>query len=70
MSVGLRVHILTRMSSCSDLPHMMLYSLSSIAVQVASVTVIHVPDEKYTLSGRILFQYLLTAQGNMYELKV
>ncbi|XP_062322926.1 cell growth regulator with RING finger domain protein 1 [Osmerus eperlanus] len=36
---------------------------------VASVTVVHVPDEKYSLSGRILFQYLLTAQGNMYELK-
>ncbi|KAM3602219.1 uncharacterized protein V6R79_000021 [Siganus canaliculatus] len=36
---------------------------------VASVTVIHVPDEKYTLSARILFQYLLTSQGNMYELK-
>ncbi|XP_008277730.1 cell growth regulator with RING finger domain protein 1 [Stegastes partitus] len=36
---------------------------------VASVTVIHVPDEKYNLSARILFQYLLTSQGNMYELK-
>lgn len=36
---------------------------------LASVTVIHVPDEKYSLSARILFQYLLTAQGSMYELK-
>ncbi|KAJ8409143.1 hypothetical protein AAFF_G00241640 [Aldrovandia affinis] len=36
---------------------------------VASVTVIHVPDDKYRLSARILYQYLLTAQGNMYELK-
>ncbi|KAL0967613.1 hypothetical protein UPYG_G00254470 [Umbra pygmaea] len=36
---------------------------------VASVTVLHVPDDKYRLSARILFQYLLTAQGNMYELK-
>ncbi|XP_029589121.1 cell growth regulator with RING finger domain protein 1 isoform X1 [Salmo trutta] len=36
---------------------------------VASVTVVHVPDDKYSLSARILFQYLLTAQGNMYELK-
>eukprot|EP00063_Salmo_salar_P086591 XP_014061426.1 PREDICTED: cell growth regulator with RING finger domain protein 1-like [Salmo salar] len=35
----------------------------------ASVTVVHVPDDKYSLSARILFQYLLTAQGNMYELK-
>lgn len=38
--------------------------------QVASVTVIHVPDDKYRLSARVLFQYLLTSQGNMYELKV
>ncbi|KAK2856589.1 hypothetical protein Q5P01_005324 [Channa striata] len=36
---------------------------------VASVTVIHVPDDKYRLSARVLFQYLLTSQGNMYELK-
>lgn len=36
---------------------------------VASVTVVHVPDDKYSLSARILFQYLLTAQGNLYELK-
>ncbi|XP_040921167.1 cell growth regulator with RING finger domain protein 1 isoform X2 [Toxotes jaculatrix] len=36
---------------------------------VASVTVIHIPDDKYSLSARILFQYLLTSQGNMYELK-
>lgn len=36
---------------------------------VASVTVIHVPDIKYSLSARILFQYLFTAHGSMYELK-
>ncbi|XP_061559762.1 cell growth regulator with RING finger domain protein 1 [Phycodurus eques] len=36
---------------------------------VASVSVIHVPDNKHNLSARILFQYLLTSQGNMYELK-
>ncbi|KAG9344726.1 hypothetical protein JZ751_010413 [Albula glossodonta] len=36
---------------------------------VANVTVVHVPDDKYRLSARILFQYLLTTQGNMYELK-
>ncbi|CAK6970184.1 cell growth regulator with RING finger domain protein 1 [Scomber scombrus] len=36
---------------------------------VASVTVIHVPDDKYSLSARIVFQYLFTSQGNMYELK-
>lgn len=36
---------------------------------VASVIVIHVPDDKYKLSARILFQYLLTSQGSMYELK-
>ncbi|XP_010753214.3 cell growth regulator with RING finger domain protein 1 [Larimichthys crocea] len=36
---------------------------------VASVTVIHVPDDIYSLSARVLFQYLLTSQGNMYDLK-
>ncbi|XP_016373183.1 cell growth regulator with RING finger domain protein 1-like [Sinocyclocheilus rhinocerous] len=36
---------------------------------VASVTVLHVPDDKYRLSVRILFQYLLTAHGNLYDLK-
>ncbi|XP_041660658.1 cell growth regulator with RING finger domain protein 1 [Cheilinus undulatus] len=36
---------------------------------VASVSVLHVPDEKYRLSARVLFHYLLTTQGNMYELK-
>ncbi|KAG7248447.1 hypothetical protein CRUP_020601 [Coryphaenoides rupestris] len=30
---------------------------------VSSVTVVHVPDQSYGLSSRILFQYLLTAQG-------
>ncbi|XP_028997345.1 cell growth regulator with RING finger domain protein 1 [Betta splendens] len=36
---------------------------------VASVTVIHVPDDKHCLSARVLFQHLLTSQGSMYELK-
>nr|XP_040016131.1 cell growth regulator with RING finger domain protein 1 [Gasterosteus aculeatus aculeatus] len=36
---------------------------------VASLTVIHVPDDKYSLSARVLFQYLLTSHGNMFELK-
>ncbi|KAM4521673.1 cell growth regulator with RING finger domain protein 1 isoform 2-T2 [Odontesthes bonariensis] len=36
---------------------------------VASVTVIHVPDDKYKLSARVLFQYLLTSQGGVHELK-
>ncbi|XP_028295642.1 cell growth regulator with RING finger domain protein 1 [Gouania willdenowi] len=36
---------------------------------VASMTVLHVPDEKHKLSARVLFQYLLTSQGTMYELK-
>lgn len=42
----------------------------TLSCQVCSVTVIHVPDDKHNLSARILFQYLLTSQGNMYELKV
>ncbi|KAI4896460.1 hypothetical protein NFI96_022332 [Prochilodus magdalenae] len=36
---------------------------------VSSVTVVHVPDDEYPLSARILFQFVLTAQGNMYDLK-
>ncbi|KAF6728359.1 Cell growth regulator with RING finger domain protein 1 [Oryzias melastigma] len=36
---------------------------------VSSVTVVHVPDDKYNLSARILFQYLLTSLGSVYELK-
>ncbi|XP_047244102.1 cell growth regulator with RING finger domain protein 1 isoform X2 [Girardinichthys multiradiatus] len=36
---------------------------------VANVIVIHVPDGKYNLSARILFQYLLSQQGKMHELK-
>lgn len=38
--------------------------------QSTSVTVLHVPDEKYPLPARSVFQYLLTTQGGMYELKV
>nr|XP_015206149.1 PREDICTED: cell growth regulator with RING finger domain protein 1 isoform X2 [Lepisosteus oculatus] len=37
---------------------------------VANLTVIHIPDEKYRLSSRILYQYILTAQGHMYDLKL
>jgi len=44
--------------------------MSCVFCQVASVTVIHVPDDKYKLSARILFQYLLTSQGSVHELKV
>uniref|UniRef100_H3BII3 Cell growth regulator with RING finger domain protein 1 n=1 Tax=Latimeria chalumnae TaxID=7897 RepID=H3BII3_LATCH len=36
---------------------------------VSEVSVIHVPDEKYGLSCRMLYQYLLTAQGQVYDLK-
>ncbi|KAI7790010.1 cell growth regulator with RING finger domain protein 1 [Triplophysa rosa] len=36
---------------------------------VASVTVLHVPDDKYRISARILFQYLLTTNGSLYDLK-
>ncbi|KAM3861326.1 cell growth regulator with RING finger domain protein 1 [Diretmus argenteus] len=36
---------------------------------VASVTVVHVPDDRYRLSARILFQYVLTSQGNVFDLK-
>lgn len=34
------------------------------------VAVIHVPDESYRLSCRILYQYLLLAQGQYHDLKV
>lgn len=37
---------------------------------MVSVTVLHVPDDKYRLSARILFHVLLTADGNMFDLKV
>ncbi|CAL1585475.1 unnamed protein product [Knipowitschia caucasica] len=54
-------------------PLVALLSLAQEAVDrqniVSSVTVIHIPDGRYSLSQRILFQYLFTAQGNMYELK-
>ncbi|KAM4664555.1 cell growth regulator with RING finger domain protein 1 [Discoglossus pictus] len=36
---------------------------------VSMVTVIHVPDRSYRLSSRILYQYLLTTQGQFYDLK-
>ncbi|XP_056283826.1 cell growth regulator with RING finger domain protein 1 [Pseudoliparis swirei] len=36
---------------------------------VASLTVIHVPDDRHRLSARVLFQYLLTSTGNMFQLK-
>ncbi|NWT00696.1 CGRF1 protein, partial [Mionectes macconnelli] len=36
---------------------------------IAMVAVIHVPDESYRLSCRILYQYLLLAQGQYHDLK-
>uniref|UniRef100_A0A8C3CLU4 Cell growth regulator with RING finger domain protein 1 n=2 Tax=Anatinae TaxID=2068716 RepID=A0A8C3CLU4_CAIMO len=33
------------------------------------VAVIHIPDESYRLSCRILYQYLLLAQGQYHDLK-
>lgn len=38
--------------------------------QAASLSVVHVPDSTHAAEACILFQYLLTAQGNLYELKV
>ncbi|NXO05887.1 CGRF1 protein, partial [Oriolus oriolus] len=35
----------------------------------AMVAVIHIPDESYRLSCRILYQYLLLAQGQYHDLK-
>ncbi|XP_029965838.1 cell growth regulator with RING finger domain protein 1 [Salarias fasciatus] len=35
---------------------------------VASVTVVHVPDDKHNIPARILFEYLLTSQGNVHKL--
>lgn len=43
---------------------------SCLFFQTASLYVIHVPDSKHSAAARILFQYLLTSQGNIYELKV
>ncbi|KAM7025911.1 cell growth regulator with RING finger domain protein 1 isoform 3-T3 [Acridotheres tristis] len=37
---------------------------------IAMVAVIHVPDESYRLSCRILYQYLLLAQGQYHDLKL
>uniref|UniRef100_A0A8C9ELZ9 Cell growth regulator with RING finger domain protein 1 n=1 Tax=Pavo cristatus TaxID=9049 RepID=A0A8C9ELZ9_PAVCR len=36
---------------------------------ISMVAVIHVPDESYRLSCRILYQYLLLAQGQYHDLK-
>ncbi|XP_044292587.1 cell growth regulator with RING finger domain protein 1 [Varanus komodoensis] len=36
---------------------------------VSMVSIIHIPDESYTLSCRILYQYLLLAQGQFHDLK-
>ncbi|XP_050192573.1 cell growth regulator with RING finger domain protein 1 [Myiozetetes cayanensis] len=36
---------------------------------IAMVAVIHIPDESYRLSCRILYQYLLLAQGQYHDLK-
>uniref|UniRef100_H3CI50 Cell growth regulator with ring finger domain 1 n=1 Tax=Tetraodon nigroviridis TaxID=99883 RepID=H3CI50_TETNG len=35
----------------------------------ASLSVVHVPDSRHGAAARVLFQYLLTAQGSVYELK-
>ncbi|XP_053836570.1 cell growth regulator with RING finger domain protein 1 isoform X2 [Vidua macroura] len=37
---------------------------------IAMVAVIHIPDESYRLSCRILYQYLLLAQGQYHDLKL
>ncbi|XP_077125969.1 cell growth regulator with RING finger domain protein 1 [Ranitomeya variabilis] len=36
---------------------------------VAMLTIIHVPDRSYRMPCRIMYQYLLTAQGQFYDLK-
>ncbi|NP_001087321.1 cell growth regulator with ring finger domain 1 L homeolog [Xenopus laevis] len=36
---------------------------------VSMLAVVHVPDRSYRLSCRIMYQYLLTAQGQFYDLK-
>nr|XP_033808545.1 cell growth regulator with RING finger domain protein 1 isoform X2 [Geotrypetes seraphini]XP_033808547.1 cell growth regulator with RING finger domain protein 1 isoform X2 [Geotrypetes seraphini]XP_033808548.1 cell growth regulator with RING finger domain protein 1 isoform X2 [Geotrypetes seraphini] len=36
---------------------------------VSLVSVIHIPDESYSLACRMLYQYLLMAQGQFYDLK-
>ncbi|XP_072283632.1 cell growth regulator with RING finger domain protein 1 [Pyxicephalus adspersus] len=36
---------------------------------VSMLSVIHVPDRSYRLPCRIIYQYLLTAQGQFYDLK-
>lgn len=48
----------------------MFVKIVTMLIQVASVTVLHVPDDKYRTSARILFQYLLTTNGSLYDLKV
>nr|XP_058149394.1 cell growth regulator with RING finger domain protein 1 isoform X1 [Dasypus novemcinctus] len=37
--------------------------------EISMVSVIHIPDKTYKLSCRILYQYLLLAQGQFYDLK-
>ncbi|KAG8449209.1 hypothetical protein GDO86_016033 [Hymenochirus boettgeri] len=36
---------------------------------VSMLTVVHIPDRSYRLSCRIIYQYLLTAQGQFFDLK-
>ncbi|XP_063804450.1 cell growth regulator with RING finger domain protein 1 isoform X2 [Pseudophryne corroboree] len=36
---------------------------------VSMLSVIHIPDRSYRLPSRIIYQYLLTAQGQYYDLK-
>ncbi|KAM4013250.1 cell growth regulator with RING finger domain protein 1 [Anomaloglossus baeobatrachus] len=36
---------------------------------VAMLTIIHIPDRSYRMPCRVMYQYLLTAQGQFYDLK-
>ncbi|OWK09825.1 CGRRF1 [Cervus elaphus hippelaphus] len=38
-------------------------------IEISMVSVIHIPDKTYKLSCRILYQYLLLAQGQFHDLK-
>lgn len=36
---------------------------------VSMLTIIHIPDRSYRMPCRVMYQYLLTAQGHFYDLK-
>uniref|UniRef100_A0A7N9CHK7 Cell growth regulator with ring finger domain 1 n=1 Tax=Macaca fascicularis TaxID=9541 RepID=A0A7N9CHK7_MACFA len=42
---------------------------SSASITISMVSVIHIPDRTYKLPCRILYQYLLLAQGQFHDLK-